>query len=141
MEEENPQEEEVHDEPDEDYDIARPPEMGFIATVEGQQYLRGFATQSHRVSFSIIELCVGVNSVLWIEASIRDIHNYITERVPGRTLIDVSICNDRFSHGTEELISGLSRTFADLLNLISSISQSNEILDIAEALALQMYYI
>ena len=47
------------------------------------------------MSLSIIEPRVGVNPVLWVEAEIRDIHNYITERVLGRSLIDISICNDR----------------------------------------------
>ena len=98
-EEENQQEQgEVYDDPNddddnEDYDIVRPPGVRFIATVEGQQYLRRFATQGHRVSFSIIEPRVGINPVLWVEAAVRDIHNYITERVPGRALIGISICN------------------------------------------------
>ena len=117
--------------------------MRFIATVEGQQYLCRFATQGHRVSFSIIEPRIGINPVLWVEAAIRDIHNYIKERVPGRALIGISICNDLFSRGT----GGLSFrpvanfNYADLRNLISSISQSNEILGIWEGLVLQACYI
>ena len=136
--------EEVYDDPDnEDYDIVRPPRVRFIATIEGQLYPRRFATQGHRVSFSIIEPRVGINSVLWVEAKIRDIHNYITEHVPGHSLIGISICNDRFSRG----MSGLSFrpvanfNYADLWNLIGSISQSNEILGIGEGLVLQMCYI
>ena len=95
-EEENQQEqEEVWDESnDEDYDIVQSPGVRFIDTIEGQQYLSRFATQDHKVSFSIIEPRVGINPVLWVEAAIRDIHNYITERVPGRALIGISICND-----------------------------------------------
>ena len=117
--------------------------MRFIATPEGNQYLRRFGVQVHRVSFSIIDPRDGVNPVLWVEAAIRDIHNYISVRVPDQTLIGISICNDRFSRGS----GGLSFrpianfNYVDLWNLISSISQSNEILGIGEALVLQVCYI
>ena len=134
-EEENQQEqEEVYDDPNdddnEDNDIVRPPGVRF-------------ATQGHRVSFYIIEPRVGINPVLWVEAAIRDIHNYVTERVPGRALIGISICNDRFSRGTGGLSFRPVENFnyADLWNLISSISQSNEILGIGVGLVLQVCYI
>ena len=136
-------EEAVYDAVEEDYDSVRPPGVRFIATPEGQQYLRRFGVQGHRVNFSIIEPREGVNPVLWLEAAIRDIHNYVSARVPDQTLIGISICNDRFARGP----GGLSFrpvanfNYADLWNLISSISQSNEILGIGEALVLQVCYV
>ena len=74
-----------------------------------------FATQGHRVSFSIIEPRVGDNIVLWVEAAIKDIHNYITERVPGRAIIGISICNDLFHVARVGFHSGLSRTLIMLI--------------------------
>ena len=99
MEEENQQEEAVYEAPGEDYDIVRPPGVRFIATAEGQQYRRRFAVQGNRVSFCIIEPREGLNPVLWVEAAIRDIHDYITVCIPGHTLIGISYCNVRFSRG------------------------------------------
>ena len=81
--------------------------------------------------------------MLWVEAAIRDIHNYVSARVPGHTLIGISICNDRFSGASGGLLFRPVANFnyADLWNIISSISQSNEILGIGQALVLQLCYV
>ena len=54
----------VEEKEEEHYDIVRPPGVCFNATAEGQQYLRRFGVQGHRVSFSIIQPRGGINPVL-----------------------------------------------------------------------------
>ena len=115
----------------------------FIIAEEDQQYMRRFAVHGRTVSFNICELPVRENPVLWLEESIRDIYEYITSRVPTNTFIRVSIRSDRFTRRPGGLSFRPIENFSyfDLWNLISSISQSNAVLSIDDALALQIYYV
>ena len=62
--------------------------------------MRRFAVYGRSVSFNIREPPDRKNPVSWLEESIRDIHEYITTRIPSNTLIGVSIRSDRFAQGT-----------------------------------------
>ena len=124
----------------ENNDGIQPPGEWFIVTEEGRQYLRRFSVKGRTISFRIGER---ENFVLWLESAIVDIHNYITERVPGSNFIGVSVRSEPFAQGPD----GLSFrpienfTIADLWDLTSSICQSNAILDFDDTLILQAYYV
>ena len=120
----------------ENNDGIQPPGERFIVTDEGRQYLRRFGVQGRMISFRIGEPPAGENFVLWLESAVVDIHNYITECLPGNNFIGVSVRRERFAQGP----GGLSFrpienfTIADLWDLISSICQSNAILDFDDTL-------
>ena len=121
----------------ENNDVIESPSERFIVTAEGRQYLRRFGVEGWTVSFRIGEPREGKNYALWIEAAISYIHNYITMHVPGNNLIRVNVEANGLHKGPVDSFRHIQNFISnDLWNLISFISQSNEVLVVDDTLIL-----
>ena len=116
----------------------------FIVEQTNEQFSKRFGVTAKAFVMRAREIPARENALSWISKVIRDIHGYLIAQGKSKNvLLGVSVDSDKFSKGAGGLSIRPIESFSveDLLNLISSITQSNQAFALDDSFVVRCTYI